>query len=312
MLQSNSQPSETLLSAYLSEAAKTPADLEQLAGQWRMARISLRIPNMSALGEDQNLIGKVRGAWGRALAQSASAAALAGRPCDWTAPCAYDLFFNAHGGVLNGVSLPKPFVMAADPDGADLILTITLFGLAVNWAGEAAEAMVRALRGGLDLRGDRKLVLEVSDRDIGLSIGQTLPGPMAGAVARFITPLQMREGADLHVKPGSLLKSLALRLSGLARWQGANLTLDLEALKADAAELDARSVWQDDRVQMWTRGSVAQGRKIPVAGMTGALVLPPLGAQGAGILSMGCHTHAGSKLSIGMGRYILHQFSEGN
>lgn len=310
MLQGNAQPSETMLSTYLGQAAMVPVSLEQLAAQWQMARISLRIPQAAAFCSDQNLLGKVRGAWGRALAQSASAAALAGQPCDWAAPCAYDLFFNTHGGILNGVSLPKPFVMATDPDSADLILTITLFGLASNWAGEAAEAMVRALRGGLDLRGDRKQLLDVTDRDIGLSIGQTLPGPMAGAIAQFLTPFQMREGADLHVKPGSLLKSLALRLSGLARWQGGSLALDLEALKAEAEDLDARSVWQDDRVQMWMRGSVAQGRKIPVAGLTGALVLPPLSAQVAGILSMGCHTHAGSKLSIGMGRYVLHQVSK--
>lgn len=116
-----------------------------------MARVQVVCPGHGRLADHLGIPARVRGAWGRALARGASPEALAGGPCLWPAPCAYDLFFNTHDHLTARLALPKPYVLRLERVGRDLCVTLTLFGIAADWAGEAADALVRALRGGLDM-----------------------------------------------------------------------------------------------------------------------------------------------------------------
>lgn len=295
----------TPLQSLLTDPAAPVVDMAGLLAIWRQVRITVTAPGAARFFHGPNAMAKLRGAWGRALALSASAEALANppRPCPWPAPCAYSVFFVPHGRHLGGVEIPKPFVPWIGRKGADLELGLTLFGHAGDWAGEAAEALVRALRGGIDLVGDRRQPITVTARRIEEARGLTLPTALPASHLVFETPLQLRQGEDVHADPGAFLKGLGLRISGLARWHGVQLALDLPALKAEAGALARSAEWEGAGAEIWVKGSAAQGRRLTMAGITGQMSLPPLSGAAAQLVCLGSETHAGSRTSHGLGRY---------
>lgn len=254
--------------------------------------------------EHSNAVAKIRGAWGRTLAEGASTEALAGGPCAWAAPCAYDVFFNVQGRLTARLEIPKPFVVALDRESGDLIVTMTLFGIAADWAGEAADGLVRAMRRGLD-EGGRRRVLSVTDRALGVSEGLPVADLSRGAVLEFLSPVALRSGSAEHVEPAAMITSLANRVGGLARWHGVQLALDAAALKAEAAALAAEAEWSGAEALSWRQRSLAQDRSRMMVGVTGALLLPPPTPGIAALLSIGAETHIGSRAALGMGRYRL-------
>ena len=294
------------LRRHLARAANNAVDIATLAARWRMARVELRCAGGGGEVANPNTAAKLRGALGRRLAEGASASALAGGPCSWPAPCAYDLLFNAQGFAAGRLEIPKPFVLAVEEDKGDLIASMTLFGDAVDWVGEAADALVRALRGGIDVAGGRRLELEPVTRWIGVTEG-VAAAPPSGARLRlaFVTPLILRQGDRSHADPESLIKSLANRVSGLALWHGVALAVDGPALAAEAAVLGAGAEWEAPIRAAWKRGSRAQRRRMDLRGMTGTLTLPPAPAFVASLVAIGEHTHAGGRTTLGMGRYTL-------
>ncbi|WP_128292287.1 CRISPR system precrRNA processing endoribonuclease RAMP protein Cas6 [Afifella aestuarii] len=294
----------TSLRAYLEAARQRPLVPVDLLATWRMARIELFCPGAAALAKNPNAPARMRGAWGRALAEGASAEALAGGPCPWPAPCAYDLFFNVQGRMTARLEIPKPFAIALDTDGNDLIVSLTLFGIAVDWAGEAADAMVRALRNGLDTH-DRRRPLKVTDRRVGLASGLPAAEAGAGLLLSFVTPVALRSGAQMHVRPESLLTGVANRVGGLALWQGHALAIDPAALKAEADALGRRAEWQVETAPGWRNGSKAQRRERAMGGVLGTLMLPQPTPDLAALLRIGAETHVGSHAALGMGRYDL-------
>ncbi|WP_417847048.1 CRISPR system precrRNA processing endoribonuclease RAMP protein Cas6 [Thalassospira povalilytica] len=300
------QEETSVVRGYVQGAQENRCVIEDIAAVWRMARIVLRCPNAAGLVQDPNTTAKIRGAWGRKLAEGASEEALAKRPCPWPAPCAYDLFFNTHGTLGGRMEIPKPFVLALDADGDDLVVGMTLFGIAADWAGEAADALVRALRHGLDQAGNKRHHLVVSHRDVEQSNGVPVPADMpGGARLVFISPVALRSGEELHVRPASLIKSLGNRVDGFARWHGMALDLDPHDFSRAAEDVGAYAQWEIQRVPVWRRGSVAQNRQIGMAGVLGTLTLPPLPAFIAILVALGACTHAGSRAALGMGRYRL-------
>lgn len=291
--------------AFLAHAAGSPASIETVAAAWRMARITVRCDGEGGLADHPAIGARVRGAWGRALAAGASAGALDGGPCPWAAPCAYDLFFNTHGHLTARLELPKPFVLSLEAQGRDLVVLLTLFGIAADWAGEAADALVRALRGGLDMGRDRRAALDPVTRDIVVSQGLPLPDPDQATVLTFQTPLVLRQDQAAHADPASLITSLANRVSGLTRWHGLCLDVPGPALAVEAAQLAAGARWHEPEHKAWTRGSQVQRRRMPVQGISGQLSLPPASPLVSALQAMGEHCHAGGRTTSGMGRYAL-------
>lgn len=297
--------SKSIVSEYLSQAADRPVSPIELAGLWRMSQIRLRCHGAAPVVRNFNAPAKIRGAWGRALAEGASPEALAGGPCGWDAPCAYDLFFNPQGRLTAGLELPKPFVIALEPDDDDLLVDLTLFGIATEWTGEAADGLVRALRVGLD-SGARRRPLAIADRSMEIAEGVPLADLSRGAVLRFVTPVALREGERTHAEPAAMIASLANRIGGLARWHGARLDLDPAALKSEAQRLGAGAVWRAAHLPpAWQRGSRAQGRSHSMIGMLGELALPSMGAETEVLLSLGSFTHVGARTALGAGRFRI-------
>lgn len=128
----------------LAPAARIP--LDRLAEHWVAATVEATVPGHGALVGDLVLMNRVRRALGRMLMTGASAEAIAGKPCPWQPPCALDLLFREHARIGGRHGIPKPWVLAFDRRGFDLIVRITLFGFAIDWAGVVGHALAQALR----------------------------------------------------------------------------------------------------------------------------------------------------------------------
>lgn len=294
-----------IIGSLLSSAEGSPVAPQDLPRLWQVCRVRLLCPGAASLTRNPNTPATIRGAWGRALGLGASDSALAGGPCDWPAPCAYDLFFNAQGALTSRLEIPKPFVIGLDMAGRNLLVTLSLFGAACDWAGEAADALIRALRGGLD-QGQARQAVAVAGRDIAVAQGVEPPLGAEGLSLEFLSPLALRDGEAVHSDPVSLLTGAANRVGGLARWHGVRLDLDPAALKAEAVAVGGLARWTDLREPApWRRGSRAQGRGHQMSGVLGTLHLPPVSDDMAAILACAGTCHAGSRTAHGLGRFRL-------
>jgi hypothetical protein len=303
-------PDPTGLRAFLQNAPYGEVDLAGLLASWRITRVQAVCAGAAALAQNNNAAGKIRGAWGRALAEGASSAAVDLRECNWAAPCGYDLFFNPMGKLASRLDIPKPWVIALRPEGDDLVVDISIFGIAGDWAGEAADALVRGLRRGLDGASSARPLL-VAARSIDGAEGLPAASLPLGARLRFITPLELRSGDEAHLRPASVIKSLANRASGLARWHGLRLAIDPTALSAEAEIVGDAARWAEVAATPWRRGSRAQGLSIPLAGRGGTLTLPLAPPTTSALLTMGASAHAGGRVTLGLGRYELTPLREG-
>lgn len=258
------------------------------------------------LVHDPAFPGRLRGAWGRQLLTTASAAARLGGPCPWSPPCAYDPLFRERPA-LKGLETPKPYVITADPAPGcpdRMALRLTLFGFATDWLESAADAWILALRGGVAMPNGLHAALEPLDRRVTIHEGLTPPPPPAAAILRFVTPLCLRRGGATHGEVGSLFASLGNRLSGLSRWQDSTLAADWRGLKQHAATLtiDAAAL----RPMAWQRHSARQGdTSIRMEGLRGPIALSGDLAPLWPLLTLGVLTHAGSHAAQGLGRYTL-------
>jgi hypothetical protein len=124
--------------------------------------------------------------------ESASAEAVAGRPCRRQPPCALDVLFREQGR-FGAHGIPKPFVLAADRRGQDLVVTMTLFGVAADWAAVATHALVATLQRRIDWPGQRADVFipRVVMGDVTVRSDERLrAGPSrADAELQFLTPM---------------------------------------------------------------------------------------------------------------------------
>ena len=121
-------------------------NLDELAQQWFVEVIELTIPGYGVLVADPALPGRLRGAFGNALMAGASPATLAGNPCTFDPPCAFEVLFRKQGRMKAGLDFPSPWVIGISTHHNDLVVTLSLFGFAVDWAAAAAEAFTRAAR----------------------------------------------------------------------------------------------------------------------------------------------------------------------
>ncbi len=103
------------------------------------------------MAKDHALGGRIRGALGNALKEGASEGAIERQKCDWDAPCALDIFFNCQGKITSRLEVPKPWALNCFVDNGDLMVNVCIFGIAGDWAGEVADALVRGLKNGCGL-----------------------------------------------------------------------------------------------------------------------------------------------------------------
>jgi hypothetical protein len=309
--------------------------LEDLPGVWFHTVATVRCHGAGPLAREPRFTGKLRGAWGEQLKAAASAEAIAGGPCPWQPPCALDVLFRPQARITPALEVPKPYVLAAMAEGGDLVVRLTLFGLATEWTEAAVEALVRACR----TLVQRNRTLEVVGRRFWSEEQIAVPEPVDALVLAFETPLEIRErrrqepqdeageardeaakrgeggGKDVDIRGDGndmggeafdfprFVATLGNRVSGLARWQDAGLDGDFRALKNQAAAVAVQV--QPRREQRWTRFSGRQERWIPMGGRRPVVLLEGRLGPLLPLLALGETCHAGSHASLGLGRYRL-------
>lgn len=309
-------------------APQQRVSLDVLPSLWFHTLVVVRCRGGRALSGQPKVIGKLRGAFGEQLKASASAEALAGRPCPWRPPCALDVLFRPQARITPALEVPKPYVLATLADGEDLVVRLTLFGLATEWTEAAVEALVRACRT-LDYRGRQ---IEVIDREFWSEERVAAPTAAAAAVLAFETPLDIRErrrndGHELASVRGEtaerawegdgeaafdfvrFIATLGNRVSGLARWQDVAVDGDFRALKEQAAAVAVQV--QPQPVQRWVRFSGRQERSIPMGGRLQVVLLEGGLGPLLPLLAIGETCHAGSHATLGLGRYRISLPREG-
>jgi hypothetical protein len=295
----------------LLKSATEPCSLEGFARALFRQRLTVRLKNCARLAGDPSLPGRLRGAFGRELAETASPQALAGEPCAWSPPCAFDVLFRSQGRVNRHTDVPKPWLIAVDPAGADLEVSLTLFGLASEWMPAAAELFTRALRNRVNWHrlteatgistadfpggGSSRFRAEFTAPDPGRIEGRTLvtvegvdrdleAAPDIAMLLDFLSPAAVT-GHNLADRPAALFHEAGSRLEGIARWHGLSLAeeTDWRFLKKTGQSLDI--YWQDPLPLSWTRRSRRQDREIRMSGVAGQLVIqdiaPPDGRRPA-------------------------------
>ncbi len=282
-----------------ADGVEPGAFLGALAGGWRVTELRVICAGQGQLAGDPSMLVRFRGALGHALRPGASEEALADQPCPFEPPCGYALFHGPLPPMQPGLPMPRPFVLAADAVGADLMLSLRLFGAATDHAGEFLAAMVAAARAGLDDRHRGRVPLRplAADRR---PLGR--PEPLAAGL-----PVLLRTEGPLvqRHEDGPSVTGLLLggwrRLAGLAAWHGiAAPGIDPpEALRAEIDAL-ANGIAADLRPMRFSRGKA----KTRVA-LEGTILLPPPGPILRAMLPLLAAAHLGADTSAGAGRISL-------
>ena len=191
--------------------------LDGLCRAWFVQTIEARLPVLGALaGKAEDLLPKVRGAWGRRLLEGASPEAVAEQPCPWEPPCARDVFFREQ--IRAGrEAIPKPYAFEADRDGPDLIVRLKVFGFASAWTPAVADRLAEALNSHVDWRALSGMTNLRAPRVTDLAV-RTLQGlspePAPRTVTlRAVTPFE-DEAGRLADEPWSVVARAARRLWG--------------------------------------------------------------------------------------------------
>jgi hypothetical protein len=127
-------------------------DLDSFCERFHARRIFIRLAGLAPAAIEPALAGRLRGAFGEVLMETTSREAAAGRPCPWSPPSAYEPLFRKQGRMTPGTDFPSPWVIAVRPRRTDLYVSLTLFGIACEWAAVAAETLVQVVARRIDWR----------------------------------------------------------------------------------------------------------------------------------------------------------------
>jgi hypothetical protein len=279
--------------------------LDGLRAAWFHQIVSVTVAGYGALADNIRLTNRIRGAWGREMMRTASPQSLAGKPCPWEPPCTLDVFFREQFR-LGKHGLPKPFVLALDRHGHDLIVNLTLFGFACDWLPAARDALVAALAERVEwpsrpanLIGGKAPQLSC---DV-LTVSEMPQPPVSGLVEiEFLTPMDA-EGDDPLERPASVIGRLARRIDGLARWNDSLIDADWPLLSGIWTNLEYHI--GDLRRVHGERGSRRQNRLIPVDAISGRLILEGELAPLLSLIVLGQTCHVGRGAVSGMGRFRI-------
>jgi hypothetical protein len=210
--------------------------------------------------------------------------------------------FREHARIGGRHGIPKPWVLAFDRRGFDLIVRITLFGFAIDWAGGVGHAFAQALRDHIDWKERAPALFlptaAVDRLDVKEASSVLAPRPRSSVILEFVTPLDAA-GDDPLDRPASVIGRLARRIDLLARWMDIEIEDDWRELAAlwndlnydvaslSRARLDSRSGRDHRRFQ---RGLVQGGlaiagdlaRSSPSADSLTPAAAPPRGWGGIG------------------------------
>jgi CRISPR-associated endoribonuclease Cas6 len=282
--------------------------LPELSRQWSSCDITIRVAGASKLTGDPAFPGRVRGAFGAQLMDGASREAIAGEPCPWNPPCAFEILFRKQGRMGAGFDYPAPWVILVDATASDLLVTLRLFGFATEFVPAAAEALTAAASKRLDLAGDTGFFIPkpvIVSRRIHPFNGLQLPRGESRIEMEFLTPVAMSSNSPIE-RPQSLFSALAQRTAGLARWHDARLELDRDEMRHALAALDFD--WVEARPVAWLRGSNKQGKAIPMHGYLGTLVISGANADMdalAPLVALGEAALIGADVAFGCGRFRI-------
>ena len=275
----------------------------RLLAEFRFVAVAVRIPGAVELLSSPAHIGKIRGALGEALMETASPAVRAGGRCIWDPPCAYAVLWQPEGELRPGKPMPAPYVIETDAFGNDLVITLKLAGMAGDYLGEVGDALLRALRRGLSIRGPKRL--EPADRTYAEHVGLRDPEIDSQATLEFQTPLLLRNAGEAHIEPSAVLRTMIHRADGLARWCGIQLDVDFPALLEATKQVEGD--WTEVDVRNWQRGAIHQRRVIPMEGALGRLHLTGNLAPFSPFVALTEAFHCGSRTAWGQGRFrIVH------
>jgi len=283
-------------------------DLDGLREAWFHMDLRWCIADFGCLVDDPGLPGRIRGAFGIHLLETASPDARVGRPCPWQPPCAFEVLFRRQGRMDRAFDFPAPWVILVDAQKSDLVVTLRLFGFATDFSPAAIEAMTYALAHRVDFRGSNRLFLptfEITSRWIEIP---DLPCPdleNGELELELLSPLTMTGTSPLD-RPQSLLTTFAARLSGLARWMDSSFDMDRAMLRDAAAALEFD--WRNVHPVTWKRHSSRQGKTISMGGILGSLTIGGDRAAlrfAATLLSFGEAALIGADIAFGCGRFRI-------
>lgn len=240
-----------------------------------------------------------------ALGAGASPAAVDSKPCTWDPPCALDVFRREQLRGGRGDGLPKPYVIECTLDGADLIVTLRIFGMANDWFMVASEAMVSGIRTILPwskLIAGRNCAPHILSRQV-----HSVPLAVAPEGAKalrlvFISPIDIG-GSNPLADPHRLLSRMLRRVDGISRWNGLGLSDD--AGRAFANHVKTLS-YETSEIQRGGHLSPnARGQRRAKEVITGTLTVRGDIASIWPVLVMGQRCHLGRGAVEGLGAFCI-------
>jgi hypothetical protein len=276
-------------------------EVDELAALWSVRSVRFVCARPALMQDYPELSMRLRGAWGHKLAEMGPV-----ERRGFSMPRPYEVLFAPLGKWASGLEVPKPAVIRGWIDGEALIAEVHLFGWGDVYLDQAAAALAAALEEGVSLgSGVRQRVpvevVDAGERACGLV---EVPGQAGSAVLSFRTPVVVRNVGRLRQNPTAVLKSLLLRVSGMARWQGYDLQADWRALheRIEALTIDVLDL--DDTA--WERHSIRRGDSaIPMHGLLGKLRLSGNLIPLLPFLAIAETCNTGSHAALGLGWFDL-------
>lgn len=246
----------------------------------------------------------VRGAWGRIL---------------WELPYrggpthARDAFFGHHHRIGRN-DVPVPVVIEVDAGSETVTCRFVLFGVADRWRDEVIESAIMALEKGVGIAENTPVLAPwvVQDWWWTSRTAWNVQPACPGALLRFQSPFRPGASEPIDARPRAIVKSLAARIEGMARWMLLDARLPFTDLLSEATAIGLR------RVEDWPRmdrvvkhvANTQDGRQ-HIAGITNSLLAAPLSDDLWRLLDLGQSTHIGGRIAYGFGRYQLETGSTG-
>lgn len=272
--------------------------MDNLHNFWRTTTVTLLCARPAGLEPGPWMARSVRGAWGRMV---------------WDLPFrggpahARDAFFGHHHRIRRN-DVPVPVVVEVDAAHDVVTCRFLLFGMADRWRDEVIETAISALNRGVGIAENSPKLAPWSVLDWWWT-SQTRwdPKPMhPTAILRFLSPFRPGSSEPIDARSRSVVKSLAARIEGMARWMLVDAQLPFAELLADAAAM------QLERAEDWPRMDriLKQCRDDPwrpeqIAGITNALLVFPMSGLLWRLFDLGQSAHIGGRIAYGFGRYQL-------
>ena len=286
--------------------------LADLLAAWQMDEVEIELPSMGGFANSPSLGNKVRGAFGVALLEGASAAVRSRKRCDWPWTSTAEIFFGRRRLITLGrhsSEIAKPFVLSArrSPSGS-LIVAIRIFGSARERTSAATDALIRSVRDLVrwsDLAKDENhfvpAKIEVASVSVqsgkGLVVERINP---KSAELTFVTSIDAERGSVLD-NPALVLERILRRVALLAPWQQVSLHDCYPALLETCAAVTVDAVDETSLPVQTTGGHRLANRLDASVSMHISGMIGPIWPA----LQIGEVAHVGRGASLGLGRFRL-------